>query len=118
MASERPPGRYSPVTLPMAQTMSARNIVEKPSVSSPSVRRRSGPPAAVHQQHAEGHHHEAVQRDVGLGQRVLDDVGVAPGGGGTDDEEPEECAEPEYQDRAVEGEAPPGHAQRAGAHGT
>ena len=67
----------------------------------------------MHQQHAAGEHHQAVEPDVGLGQRVLEQVGFALGlGGGRDHEEPEEGAESQHQDRGVEPEAQPLHAHR------
>ena len=72
--------------------------------------------ARVHQQYAARQQHCAVQRDVALRQHVLEHVRVVLGGGGwRDHAEPEECAEAEQQDRGVEPESRPLHANRGGA---
>ncbi len=66
--------------------------------------------SGVHQQHAEGEQHQAVERDVALRQDELEHVRVALGRGRrADHEEPEECAESQHQDRRVECEASPLH---------
>ena len=57
-----------------------------------------------------------LRRDVALRQRVLEHVRVVLGGGrGRDHAEPEECAEAEQQDRRVEPESRPLHANRCSA---
>ena len=96
----------------IAQTMSASDIVEKPIVSRISVRRAIAPGPACISSTPKASSIEAVERDVALGQDVLEHVRVAIGRGGRrDHEEPEECAEAEHQDRRVECEAGPLHAQ-------
>ena len=77
---------------------------------------RDGGCAGVHQQYAARQQHGAVERDVALRKHVLEQVRVVlGGGGGRDHAEPEECAEAEQQDRRVEAEAGPLHANRGSA---
>ena len=56
---------------PSAHRMSPRNMVVNPA----SSRQRDAPAAGVgQQQHAEGEHQQAVEREVALAERLLDDV--------------------------------------------
>ena len=72
---------------------------------------------AVHEQHADRHEHQAVERDVDLRQHEAREFLLARRRGRADDEEPEERAEAEDQDRRIEQQPAPGHAQRTRANG-
>ncbi len=62
---------------------------------------------------AEREQQNRVERDVGLAERLLEKIEFCDSRRRPDDEEPEECAEPDDEDRPVEREPRPGHAHRA-----
>ncbi len=70
---------------------------------------------AGQQQHAQRKHQNAVQRDVGLAQRVLDQVDFSARLGRPDDQEPEERAKAGHQNHRIEHELAPSHAHGGGA---
>ena len=99
----------------MAQTMSATDIdaeAQRQQHHGPA-RDRGG--AGMHQQHAAGEQHDAVERDVALRQHVSQQVRlVGRRGRGRDHAVPEEAAEAEQQDHRVQAEPGPLHADGGG----
>ena len=59
---------------------------------------------AGQQQDAEGEQQDAVEREVALAERLLDEIHLGGGGRGPDHQEPEEGAEADDEDRCVEGQ--------------
>ena len=86
---------------------SPSNIVEKPTVEQQRHAAVALAVGASQQQHAERQHHDAVECDVGLAERVFEHVDFGTGRRRADDEEPEQRTEARNQDGRVEQELRP-----------
>ena len=93
-----------------------QDVAEEHGGESGQQQHRDAPAAGIgQQQHPEDEQQHAVQCKVPLTERLREQVDLGRRRGRADDQQPEERAESDDEDRAVEGEPLPGHPHRPGA---